>query len=145
MGTPVDGFKDLLVAGGAGVFASTSGWSICIGKLVDAPDTCVSIRQTGGLPANPKWLLDYPSLQVIVRGAPSGYQAALIEAYKVKDVLLGLTSLTLNGDRWVSVLMVGDITDLGQDILLRPRFSLNFSCIIEPASNVDTHRQSLPA
>lgn len=133
--------KDLLVAAGVGVFAATSGWSIAVGKQPDAPNTVVTVVRTGGTAPSPKWLLDFPKLQVRVRGAPGDYQGAVAKAQAVKEALLGLPSQDLSGDRWVSVTMASDINTLGWDESNRPMFSLNFSLIIEPAAG--TYRQAL--
>lgn len=143
MTAPADGIKDLLVAAGVGIFAAADGWSICIGKTVDLPDTLICCRQTGGQTPNPKWLLDYPSVQVIVRGNANGYADAFTKATAVKDVLLGLPSQDLNGDRWVQINGLGDIVDIGVDEKKRPRLAVNFSLILEPAASALTNRQPL--
>lgn len=137
MSDPTIGIKDLLVTAGAGVFDSTSAWGIFIGKRPDLPDSCITIYQHGGGTPNPKWLVDYPSVQVMVRGGLNGYQAAYAKAVVIKNTLLGLPSQDLNGDRWVAVNMVGDINSIGQDEKQRPMFSLNFRLIIEPADATD--------
>ncbi len=131
------GAKDLLVTAGVGTFGATSGWAIFIGKQPTAPHTVVTVYNSGGTNPNPKFLLDFPSLQVRVRGAPGGYVAAQSKAVEVKDALLGLVSQDINGDRWDSVTMAGDITPLGYDQQNRPMFSLNFNLIIEPATGTN--------
>ncbi len=141
MAEPEVGVRDLLVTNTVGVFAATSGWSIHIGGLPEKPDTAISVSHTGGLNPSPLWLLDYPSVQVMVRGDASGYVAAKAKITEVKDVLLGITSLTLNGDRWDSIRMLGDIGWLGFDNAdKRPIFSLNLTLIIEPAASAETNR-----
>ncbi len=131
------GIKDLLVAAGIGTFAATSGWGIYINKEPTDPDTVVTVTTSGGTNPNPKWLIDFPSAQVMIRGAPNGYVAAQAKAQEVKDALLGLPSQDLNGDRWDSITMAGDIAPLGYDETNRPRFSLNFNLIIEPATGTN--------
>lgn len=138
-----EGIKDILVDASVGVFNTTSGWSITIGELPPDPDTCMTIYDTGGRSPNPKWLLDYPSVQVMIRGGVSGYVAAETKAKQVKDVLLGFQSQDLNGDRWVSITMPGDVAFVGYDENKRPMFSANFRLIIEPAASVDTNRTAL--
>lgn len=143
MTDPAVSVKDLLVAGGAGTFAATSGWSIHVGKLPATPNTAISVMQTGGLAPNPKWLLDYPSIQVMVRGAANGYVAARAKAQKVKDILLGIASQDLNGDRLVQINQIGDIASIGFDDSNRPLFTLNFRLIVEPATSIDSNRIAL--
>jgi hypothetical protein len=129
--------KDILVAAGVGTFAT----DLFVGKLPRTPDACVSVMQTGGKDSNPKWLLDYPSMQVMVRGAKNDYQGAYAKAVAVKDALIGYPSQDVNGDRWVQVNQLGDLMSLGFDEEDRAMFSLNWSLIIEPASG--TYRITL--
>ena len=132
------GIKDLLIASPAlGTFGANTGWSINIGKLVSSPHTAIGIMQSGGLPPNPRYLLDYPSVQIMVRGAANDYQGGLAKAQAVKDRLLGIPSQTLNSDRWVACNMLGDIINLGFDENNCPMFALNFQLIIEPASGTN--------
>jgi len=134
MADPAEGLKDLLVTAGIGTFNATTGWSIRVAKERNKPDTHITCYSSGGLAANPKWLLDFPSVMIRVRGAANGYQSARVKAQAVKDALLGITSQTLNGDKWVAINAIGDINNLGFDDNDRPIFSLNFTLIIEPVS-----------
>lgn len=129
--------KDLLVTAGVGTFGGASGWSINIGRLPAKPLTAIAIIQTGGLAANPKYLLDWPSIQIMVRGGVNGYAAARNKVQEIKDKLLGLPSQTLSGERIVQINMIGDISSLGFDDQDRPLFSANFQMIIEPSSGTN--------
>ncbi len=142
MSDPAEGIKDLLVAASVGTFAATSGWGIFIGKEPKAPDSTIAIQVTGGLEPNTIWLLDFPSVQVRVRGDKGGYVAAHAKSVEVQDALLGLPSQTINGDRWDLVVGLGGINSLGFDEQDRPLFSLNYQLTIEPATG--THRTALP-
>lgn len=137
------GVKDKLEAASVGTWKAGTGWNITIGQLPTKPDTAIAILLGPGLPANPKYLLDYPSVQVLVRGDANGYVDAANKAQLVKDVLLGLPSQTVSGDRWVIVTMIGDIIPLGFDEGKRPLFSANFQFTIEPATNAATNRIAL--
>ncbi len=125
---------DILVTAGVGVRGASSGWGIFAGREPSEPHTTVTLFPSGGKNSDPKWLLDFPSLQARIRGAPGGWEAARVKALAVKNALLGLPSQTIDGDRWVSVTMIGDIIGLGDDEEDRPRFTVNFSLILEPAS-----------
>lgn len=138
---PAQGVSDLLVAAGIGVFAATTGWGIFISKLPESPDTSIQISGAGGPPSNPKWLLDYPRVQVIVRGAKGGYQGAYTKATAVNDALLGLPSQALNGDRWVAINQSSGLAFMGYDDSNRPLLSLNYLLTIEPATG--TNRTAL--
>lgn len=140
MTSPAEDAKDLLVAGGVGIFNATTGWSIRINKEEPSPDTHITIYDSGGLTPNPRWLLDYPSLQVRVRGNASDPQGARNKAKEIKDALLGLESQTVNGNRWVSVLGIGDIQHLGFDEKGRILYTVNFSLILEPAQTGNENR-----
>ena len=91
MTDPAVGIKDLLETESVGTFAALTGFGIFIGKQPDANDTSIVITNTGGEAPNPKFLLDFPSVQVMVRGAKGGYQAAFAKAVAVQDALLGVS------------------------------------------------------
>lgn len=131
---PAVSIQTLLQTAGVGTIDAASGWSIRAIREQASPDTHVTCYNTGGLQPNPKYLLDFPSAMVRVRGAPHGYTAARAKAQVVKDTLLGLESQDIDGDRWVSVRMIGDLNELGFDDNDRPMFTLNFTLILEPTT-----------
>jgi hypothetical protein len=142
MSTPADTASSLLPST---VVGGSSGWTLFIGSLFADPDRQVAFTDTSGQSPNPAWSLDYPTFQVLVRGASREYLEAWTKAKEVKDVLLGIFSLTISGDRWDSVIMLGDIGFVHYDDNERPVFSMNFRCIIEPAVGSLSNRQALPA
>ena len=127
------GLKDILETAGVGTFMT----DLFIGKMPADPDANVTIQLAGGMNANPKWLLDRPSFQVMIRGNKSEYIAAEAKALAIKNALLGLPSQDVNGDRWVQINMIGDIVPLGFDEKNRPKFSTNWGLIIEPAAGTN--------
>lgn len=133
------GAKSLIAA-----HVAISGWTTEIGVMPDSPDKIIVITDTGGGIPNPKWLIDYPTIQIMVRGDTSGYLATFVEAKAVKDLLLGLTSTNLNGDRWDSITGNGDLGFIGRDEDMRPIWSMNFGLIIEPQVVANTNRLALP-
>lgn len=133
--------KDILVTAGVGTFAATSGWAIYISREPSEPDTCITIYDTGGPGANPKWLIEEPSIQVRVRGAKLGYLAAYQKADAVKQALLGRAKQTVNSTVYVSFTMLSEIAHIGYDENSRPLFTINFNIIREPSSG--THRTAL--
>lgn len=132
MSSPAIGVKDLLVAAGAGTFASTTGWNISVGKFPTSPDTSIVCNETGGLSPYPHLRLNFPSVQVMVRGSANGYVAASEKIRAVVDALLGIPSQTLNGDEWQGIRQMGDVAFIGYDESNRPLFTSNFSIIVEP-------------
>ncbi len=123
--------------------AASSGWQIEISAMPKTPDRVVSINDTGGLDPNPKWLIDYPTLQLLVRGKIGDYLATYLEAKAYKDLLLGITSQDISGDRWISVTQNGDLGSIGRDENERPIFAVNFALIIEPQVVAGSNRFAL--
>lgn len=124
---PSEHLKDLITA-----HVTLSGWQVDISAMPDDPDRAVAISDTGGVEANPKYLLDFPTCQIMVRGEVNGYLDTYREAKAIKDLLLGIDSQDINGDRLVSVTMNGDLGFIGRDETMRPLFSMNFALITEP-------------
>ncbi len=129
----------------AGVLAASgSTWPAKVGRLTTSPDAQAAFIDTPGQRPNPKYLLDFPTFQVLVRGAPDGYDTAYAKGKAIKDALLGMNATTLGtGDRWDGVTMLSDLAFLAYDETSRPLFSLNFRVILEPATNALTSRDPL--
>ena len=140
---PSEDVRSILVAASVVSATPTAAWSVHMGHLPKSPNEVVAVVDTGGLSPNPKWLLDYPSVQVLLRGAPNGYVTTRTKAIRIKDELLGIMSQTVNSNRIVSITMNGDIAYMGVDQNERPMFSLNFRLIIQPQASADTNRASL--
>lgn len=137
--------KSVLVTASIGSATPSSDWSIHVSKMPPTPHRAIAIHDTGGSEnPNPKWLLDYRTFQVHVRGGVNDYAAAYDKIAAVKDVLLGITAFVHSGgDRWDGVTCIGDITFIGRDENDRPSLVLNFRAIIEPADNATTNREPL--
>lgn len=110
----------------------TAGDTVFIGRPPGEPTKLhVVVTASGGRPPWPHFALDFPSVQVMVRGIPDGYQAAYTKIRQVKNALLGYPSSTIGTDRLVAVNQIGDINWLGYDERNCPLFSTNWSLIIE--------------
>lgn len=136
--------KDKLVGATVGVFEAATGWGIYIGKMPSSPDTVILVTYSGGLPSDPKWLLDYPNIQVRVRGAKGHYSGARAKAQQIKDLLLGISSEDHTAGRWVAINLLSDIAFMGYDANERPEFSVNFNMITHPAVPAVGNRTPLP-
>lgn len=146
MGLPSVHMKDVLVSKGYtfGPGGAQGAWSVWIGKQPDQPDRAITLYDSSGLAPNPRWLLDYPGVQIRIRGGQQDYEAAALEIRKVRDYLLGIESYDASdGDRIVHVNGIGDIMHTGWDDSNRPEFVCNFRLIIEPAPNAQTNREPL--
>ncbi len=135
---PSVGAKTLLAA-----HVAVSGWTIEVGSMPKTPNKIIVLTDTMGRAPNPKWLIDYPALQAMIRGDVGDYLATYREAKAVKDLLLGVTSQDISGDRWVSITQNGDLGFIGRDENARPLFSVNFALIIEPQVVANSNRLAL--
>ena len=124
-------------------FGGTGDWRLWVGKMPTSPDRAICIYDSGGLAPNPRYLLDYPSVQIKVRGGQSDYAVAGAKIAEVRDRLLGRTSydayndsgvqIVVNPDRIVAINAIGDIAFMGWDDAARPEFVCNLTLIIEPS------------
>lgn len=139
---PSEGVKDILVSAGIGVFASQSAteWSIRISKMEPKPDKMIAIFDVPGLPPQPGLDINYPALQIVVRGTPAGYVDSYAKAQRIVDELLGRDTETRGGDIWASVTMSSDIINLGYDDNERPMWSMNFQLIVHQGDLTHSHR-----
>ena len=101
------------------------------------------ISDTGGQEPNPKYLLDFPTCQIQIRGNVSGYLATWREAKAVKDLLLGIDAQDINDDRIDGIIMNGDLSFIGRDETSRPLFTINFALFVEPQSVGNSNRVAL--
>lgn len=131
------------------VFSGSGDWAVYIGKQPQSPDRCITIYDASGGPPNPRWLLDYPSVQIRIRGGQNDYLVAANKAKEVRDRLLGRESYNAFdglGDRIVMINAMGDVAFVGwgKDDLVRPEFVFNLRLIIEPSpTTTPTHREPL--
>jgi len=134
--TAVD-IKDILVAAGVGAFASTTGWALAVSREPDEPNQVITVYDVGGTDPDPKFLLDFPSVQVRIRGNPADYVNTYARAQLVKDTLLGLQRQTVNATIYVGIWQTGDIQNLGFDDSNRPILVTNWRIAREPASGAN--------
>jgi hypothetical protein len=139
--TPAEMLKDILVTAGIGTFGGSTGWGIYVSKEPDNLDTVITLYDSGGEDPNPKWLLNYPSVQIMIRGTENGYQAMFTKAQAVVDALLGYPSTDFADQRLVSTRQIGGLGFLGYDEKKRPRITTNWSLITEP--NTGVYREPL--
>lgn len=131
---------ELLTSLGFGTLGGGNAFDLYVGQPPDKPDACVVVNLAGGLAPYDRLLLNQPSVQVMVRGAPSGYVAASNKIYAIVNALLGMSSQTLSGDVYRACNQIGDVSTLGQDINTRPILVANFRFIVEPAAVSGGHR-----
>lgn len=145
MALPSAHIKDVLVAGGY-TFGGTGNWAVYIGTMPSTPVQVITIYDAPGLAPNPKWLLDYPSIQIKVRGGPNDYSAAYNKIRELSERLIGkpaFNALDGSGDRIVMINGIGSIAYLERDENQRHVFVMNLSLIIEPAATANSQRSPL--
>lgn len=125
----------------ANTLDGSSGWKRYIGNLPGSPDKVAAFMDSGGMNPHPSLLLDFPSVQVLVRGPKDSYGEAYAKARVIRDALLGITSQDVVSEaathRLVSVTLVGDLNSIGNDTVDRPMISINFRTIWEPPSGAN--------
>lgn len=142
--SPAELCKDLIPSAIGSFTDATNAWKILVSKFVDQPDQQICFNDAPGQAPDPKWLLDYPHVQVVVRGAPTGYQTAFSKMRDVYDVLLGANPRqNANGD-WVDAITVMSPPSLiGYDVNNRPMIAGNFRMIVRPVASAFTNREIL--
>lgn len=140
MVSPATSLKDMLISDGVAVLNSGS-WLVRVGRLVETQDQLITLMDTPGQNPNPKWLVEYPTVQALIRGAIDDYDGGWTKAKAVKDALLGRDPEVVNGDSYDAITGLGDLSFLMWDQKNRPIFVMNFRLIVEPASG--THREAL--
>lgn len=115
------------------IVGGSSGWTLYIGNMVTEPDQVVVMYDSGGQNPNPRWAVDFVTVQAMIRARPNSYAAGWAKAREVRDYLLGLDSQVIGSDRYVSVICMGDVGFVGYDDGKRPTFSVNYRIIIEPS------------
>lgn len=144
MTAPSVSIKDMLVSAGVGSYEDNSDPTlapITISMMPDNPDTVLAIYDSGGLPPDPRWLLDFPGIVIQVRA--TDYLDAHNLAYAAKRAILGKYPGVLNGDRFDSITMIGEITPMGRDSKNRIKLTSNYRLIIEPAQAAGDNRLPL--
>lgn len=111
-------------ASGTGLTEATN---LFYNKMPDTPDAVVSVHDTGGgAPSSSAEKLEYPTVQVLIRGAKMGYDTGYATAEDVKNALHKLVKQTINSTTYISIWATTDIFFLENDSDDRPIFSINF-------------------
>ena len=114
-------------------------WTIGVGVL-PVRGAAVAIRQTGGRPAHPTLLLDYPSVQLYSRSENLGYVKGIQILQELRDILLGIDPLYLpyGSVRSNATMRLVAVNEKSEIMLVREgergliEFSLNLDLIVEP-------------
>lgn len=121
----------------------TGDWPIFLGNMPSDPDRCMALRDYGGLRSEVGLAIDYPKVQVKLRGpkGASSYPEAYDQATKVFKALVGIPSRPSAWEALVSVVPVGHINPLGRDQSDRELMTINFQLIM--AFDSSGHREAI--
>ena len=141
---PAAGLKAILDAINVGTPSLLSGWVVTEGSMPTFPDMCITLYNSGGRSPEARLAIDYPNVQVIVRGTEKGYAAAEAKARDLKDIFHGITeAVAAPYPALKSCLQVGDTAEMGRDETNRPRFVMNFRLITMPTPGPFDRREAM--
>lgn len=113
---------------------------IYIGSEPASPDEVITLYNLAGDAPSPKFLLDFPGLQV--RSRANAYTTAYDNLLEVFNLLLGRAAFTESTTRYTGIIALTNIFEIGTDSNDRRILACNFKLYVEPAS-VSQHRQSV--
>ena len=123
MNSPAQDIADILTDEGIG----TIGTDLFCFEQPTVPDSCITVIDSGGFPPEAQYRYDYPTVQILVRGARNGYRDAYAVAENIKTTLNGKGETDIDSVyHIVGIWAMSDIMPLGNDTSDRPLFSLNF-------------------
>lgn len=94
--------------------------------------TLVTIYDTGGPAANPAYQRDYPRIQVRSKAdVEFGYPSAYNIQQKIKDTILGMSRVVINGVLYVGIWQQTEISTLSADYNNRPILVCNYRMVRE--------------
>ena len=114
--------------------------SISIGMEPPTPHDVITIYNTSGEAPSPKFLLDFPGLQV--RSRSTDYITGYNNLLEVFNLLIGRPAFTLNTTRYTGILAMTNIFELGEDKSARRLFACNFKLFTEAESGTQ-HRKPI--
>lgn len=119
-------------------------WIITVDKMPADPDTVITVKDSSGPAAEPAVAIDYPGVQILVRGsqAGDGYAQAYDKIFAVRNALVGIPSRPSIWTALASCVQRGHIVPLGEQDTDRPVLSLNLQLIVWYTSM--GYREALP-
>ncbi len=127
----LDGVSVALVTANVGqTHSSSTDWMIYVGYMQERPDRAICLYETPGRPPLQRWAIDYPGVQVAVRGKVDDYTAV---RNKVQDVFNALHEQEQNivaasgGTAFVYFYATNSgPLSMGFDVNRRPKLAWNF-------------------
>lgn len=131
--TTVDVIADALVAAGLAQDVDASkDWQIRVGYLQAAPNRSICVYPAGGRPPESGPAVDYPNIQVRVRGEANDYDAVQKKELAIYLFLHAGNAPIQFGSDWVyCYAMQSEAIPLGQDENRRPSLVRNYRIMKE--------------
>jgi hypothetical protein len=131
MATILEAIGDYLEDNGFG----TLGTNIWLGIQPQTPDQTVTVYENAG--SSPTFTMgpggiriDYPMLQIVVRGVERDYPDARDKAENIRQLLAAVLETTISGVHIMRIEPMGSVNMLGVDGKQRPLISVNFRCLV---------------
>lgn len=123
--------KDMLES--SSVAIATFAVDLFISEFPDYPDQCICLKDTMSWkePETNGSNMEYPGLQVLVRGTPSGYNSAYALARSIQEEFHALSAFR-QGAYYISIAVSTETTYIGRDETNRCLFSINFIICRKP-------------
>lgn len=114
----------------------TIGTNLFLSKMPESPDFCVAVFEYEGVTPleafGGTYIIDRPSVQVMVRASRDDYVTARDKAVAIRNLLAGVSNTTLSSVGILRISPVGSIMPLGGDELERPLITFNLDCFVLP-------------
>lgn len=119
--------RTFLLAAGIGLTAA----AVKLGVMPDKPDVMTTLLEYPGPQDDAGFgsagsRYEHPRMQIVVRGAPDDYQAARLQAEKIRQALAGVQGQTLSGTLYLMVKPLTSPFPMGEDVNKRPRIACNY-------------------
>ena len=108
------------------------GSRVHVSMLPDKPDEVLALFDRGGPGPDPRNLAEEVAVQILIRS--TGFREAYDLAWKVRDELLGAGPVVLNGKRYDTMWLEGDVILTGHDSRNRVQLSMNVRAWVFPPS-----------
>jgi hypothetical protein len=107
----------------------TAGTNLFYSTMPPTPDLCVCVYSYAGRSPSRIPRYEQPGLQIKVRGAAEGYDAAETKMQSVLSTLHGKGSFTVSTNKYKAILATGSPFFMGFDENKRPMIVCNFAVI----------------
>lgn len=130
---PATDIKAVLIADGVST-------PIVVSSEPKKPNAVITLYNTPGDPPDPKFLIDYPGLQI--RSRATTYTEAYDNILEVYDLLLGRGPFTQSTTRYTGIIADTGIAEIGWDKSNRRILVCNLKLFVEPLFVAQNRKQN---